>query len=60
MNEIEITQEKTIGQLIEELNLTVNPGMLAVNGQIINPFENKDVKLKKGDKIMIIPIFEGG
>lgn len=60
MNEIEITEEKTIGQLIVELNLAANPGVLAVNGQIINPFENKDVKLKKGDKISIVPIFEGG
>jgi thiamine biosynthesis protein ThiS len=60
MNEIEITEEKTIGQLIVELNLTANPGVLAVNGQIINPFENKDVKLKNGDKVMIIPVFEGG
>ena len=60
MNEIEITEEKTIGQLIEELNLTANPGVLAVNGQIINPFENKNVKLKKGDKVAIVPIFEGG
>jgi len=60
MNEIEITTDKTIGQLIEELNLTANPGVLAVNGQIINPFENKDVKLKKGDKVSIIPVFEGG
>jgi thiamine biosynthesis protein ThiS len=60
MDEIEITEEKTIGQLIEELNLTANPGVLAVNGQIVNPFENKDVKLKKGDKVLIVPIFEGG
>jgi sulfur carrier protein ThiS len=41
MNEIEIKEDKTIGRLIEELNLTANPGLLAVNGQIINPFENK-------------------
>jgi thiamine biosynthesis protein ThiS len=60
MNEIEITEDKTVGQLIVELNLTANPGVLAVNGQLINPFENKDVKLKKGDKVMIIPVFEGG
>jgi sulfur carrier protein ThiS len=60
MNEIEITEDKTVGQLIVELNLTANPGVLAVNGQLINPFENKDVKLKKGYKVMIIPVFEGG
>jgi sulfur carrier protein ThiS len=41
MNELEIMEEKTIGQLIVELNLMANPGVLAVNGQIINPFENK-------------------
>jgi len=60
MNEFEITEEKTIGQLIVELNLTANPGLLAVNGQVINPFEQKDFKLKKGDKIQVIPVFEGG
>ena len=60
MNEIEITEEKTIGQLIEELNLAANPGVLAVNGQVINPFEQKDFKLKKGDNVLFIPIFEGG
>jgi thiamine biosynthesis protein ThiS len=60
MNEFEITEEKTIGQLIMELNLTANPGVLAVNGQIINPFGNEDVKLKKGDKVMVVPVLEGG
>jgi sulfur carrier protein ThiS len=60
MNEFEITEEKTIGQLIVELNLTANPGLLAVKGQVINPFEQKDFKLKKGDKIQVIPVFEGG
>jgi len=33
---------------------------LGVNGQIINPFEQNDFKLKKGDKVLVIPIFEGG
>lgn len=60
MKEFEIEAEKTVGQLIEELELAADPGLLAVNGQIINPFENKDVKLKNGDKIMVVPIFEGG
>jgi len=60
MQELEIQEEKTVGQLIEELNLAANPGVLAVNGQVINPFEQKDFKLKKGDKVLVIPIFEGG
>jgi len=60
MNEIEITEEKTIGQLIGELNLAANPGVMAVNGLVINPFEQKDFKLKKGDNVLFIPIFEGG
>ena len=60
MNELEIMEEKTIGQLIVELNHTANSGVLAVNGQIINPFENIDVKFKKGDKVAVVPVFEGG
>ena len=60
MNEIEITEEKTIGRLIDELDLTANPALLGVNGQIINPFEQKDLKLKKGDKVLVVPVFEGG
>jgi thiamine biosynthesis protein ThiS len=60
MNEIEIEEEKTLGRLIDELDLTANPAMLGVNGKIINPFEQKDFKLRKGDKILVIPVFEGG
>jgi sulfur carrier protein ThiS len=46
--------------LIDELDLTANPALLGVNGQIINPFEQKDRKLKKGDKVLVVPVFEGG
>ena len=60
MNEIEIEEEKTLGRLIDELDLTANPAMLGVNGKIINPFEQKDFKLRKGDKVLVIPVFEGG
>ena len=60
MNEIEIEEEKTLGRLIDELDLTANPALLGVNGQIINPFEQYDFKLKKGDKVLVIPVFEGG
>jgi thiamine biosynthesis protein ThiS len=60
MKEIEIETEKTLGRLIDELDLTANPALLGVNGQIINPFEQKDRKLKKGDKVLVVPVFEGG
>ena len=50
MKEFEIEAEKTVGQLIEELELAADPGLLVVNGQIINPFEKKDFKLKRETK----------
>jgi sulfur carrier protein ThiS len=60
MKEMEIEEEKTVGQLINELELTADSGLLAVNGQIVYPFEKKDIKLKKEDKVLVIPVFEDG
>lgn len=45
---------------MDELQLSSTTILLGVNGQILNPLETKDMKLKKGDMILVIPIFDGG
>jgi len=58
--EIEVKEDKTIEELMDELQLTSAPILLEVDGEIYYPDEIKDRRLRKGDKVALIPLIAGG
>ena len=60
MKEIEVEEDKTINELLDELQFSSTPILLGLNGQVFYPDEIKDRRLRKGDKVMLIPLMEGG
>ena len=60
IQEIEIKEDKTIKELMDELQLSTAPILLEMNGEIFYPDEIKDRRLRKGDKVTLIPLIAGG
>ena len=60
IEEIEIKEDKTIGQLVEELGLSSNPVLLELDGEVLYPDEEHDRRLKRGDIVAVIRIVAGG
>jgi thiamine biosynthesis protein ThiS len=60
IEEIEVTESKTVMELMDELQLSPAPFLLEVGGGIFYPDEIKDRRLEKGDKVAIIPVIAGG
>ena len=60
IEEIEVTESKTVMELMDELQLSPAPFLLEVSGEIFYPDEIKDRRLEKGDKVAIIPVIAGG
>ncbi len=60
IEEIEVKEDKTVKELMDELQLSSAPIMLEVNGEIFYPDEIKDRRLKRGDKVVLIPMIGGG
>jgi len=60
IEEIEVKEDKTIEELIDELGLSSSPILLELNGEIFYPDENYDKRLKAGDKVAVIRIVAGG
>ena len=60
IEEIEVTEDKTINELMDELQLPSTHILLEISGQNFYPDEIKDRKLKRGDKIILIPLIAGG
>ena len=56
MKEIIVEEVMTIPEMLDELQFSSIPVLVGVNGQLLNPDEIKGRKLKKGDKVLIIPI----
>ncbi len=57
---VEVKKDKTINELLDELHLSPLCFLIGVNGQILNPAEKGRKKLRKGDKVNLLPIFDEG
>ena len=60
IEEIEVKADTTIKALMDELQLASVPILLEVSGEIFYPDEIKDKRLKRGDKVTLIPVIAGG
>ena len=60
MEEIEITEQKTMAEFMDELQLSSASVLLQVNGELCYPDEIKDRGVRKGDKVTLIPLIAGG
>jgi len=60
IEEIEVKEDKTIKELMDELQLSSAPILLEVSGKIFYPDEIKDRRLRRGDKVTLIPVIAGG
>jgi sulfur carrier protein ThiS len=56
---VEVKEDKTIEELLDEFEFSTVPILLEVNGQVCYPDDIKE-KLRKGDSVVIIPILAGG
>jgi len=59
IEEIEVKQDKTVKELIDERKLS-SPILLEVSGEVFYPDENYGKILKRGDIVTLIPIIGGG
>jgi len=57
---LEIKEDKTVKELMDELQLASAPVLLEVNGEVFRPDRIKDRKLGKGDKVALLPLIVGG
>ncbi|MFC1860593.1 MoaD/ThiS family protein [Chloroflexota bacterium] len=57
---IEVKEDKTMKELIDELRLSSAPILLEVNRKIYYPDEIGNRRLRKGDKVTFIPLVAGG
>ena len=60
IEEIEVKEDKTIKELMDELQLASAPILLMIGGEIFYPDEIKDRRLSRGDKVTLIPLIAGG
>ena len=60
IEKIEVKEDKTIKEFIDELNLSSVPILLELDGEIFYPDENYDRKIRAGDRLAVIPIIAGG
>jgi len=58
--EIEVKEDKTIKELMDELQLSTAPILLMVDGRIFYPDAIKGRRLRKEDKVTLIPLIAGG
>ena len=60
IEEIEVKGDKTIKELIDELELSSVPILLKVGVEISFPHEIEERRLKSGDRIAVIRLVAGG
>ncbi len=60
IQEIEVKEDTTIKALMDELQLASAPILLEVNGDIFYPDEIKGSRLRRGDRVALIPLIAGG
>ena len=58
--ETEVKGDRTVEELLDELQLSSAPVLLEVGGEVFYPDQIKARTLKKGEKIAIIPLIAGG
>ena len=58
--EIEVAEDKTVDELMAELQLSSAPVLLEIEGEVFRPDEIGDRKLQKGDKVAVVPLIAGG
>ena len=59
IEKIEVKEDKTIKEFIDELNLSSVPILLELDGEIFYPDEQYDGKIHAGDRLAVIPIIAG-
>ncbi len=57
---IEVKEDTTIKELMAERQLTSAPILLEVSGEIFYPDEIENRRLRRGDKVTLIPMIAGG
>jgi len=57
---IEVKEDTTIKALIDEHQLTSAPILVELNGEIFYPDEIENRRLRRGDKVALIPLIAGG
>ncbi len=57
---IEVKEDKTIKELMDELQLSSAPILLEVSGEIFYPDGIENRRLRRGDKVTLIPLIAGG
>ena len=60
IEEIEINEDKTVEEFMDEIHLSQALVMLVINGEVFCPDEVKDRSLRRGDKVTLIPVIAGG
>ncbi len=60
IQEIAVKEDTTIKALMDEFQLASTPILMEVNGEIFYPDEIKDRRLRRGDKVKLIPVIAGG
>ncbi|MBI4268166.1 MAG: MoaD/ThiS family protein [Chloroflexi bacterium] len=60
IEEIEVLEDKTVHQFLDELRLSSAPILLEIGGEVFYPEEIPDRRLKRGDKVSLIPVIAGG
>ena len=57
---IEVKEDTTIKELMDELQLVSAPILLEVSGEIFYPDEIENRRLRRVDKVTLIPLIAGG
>ena len=60
IEKIEVKEDKTVKQLLDELELSSVPVLLELDGEVFYPDEKCDRRLKTGDIVAVIRIVAGG
>ena len=60
IEKIEVKEDKTIKQLLDELELSSVPVLVELDGEVFYPDEKSDRRIKKGDMVAVIRIVAGG
>ena len=60
IEEIEVKGDRPMKELMHELELSCAPIVLKVGGEISFPDETKERRLKRRDRIALIPLVAGG
>jgi len=60
IEKIEINEDKTVEEFMDEIHLSQALVMLVINGEVFCPDEVKNRSLRRGDKVTVIPVIAGG